>query len=148
MMRELGQATLELGPHLFHDTTFYEAVRVDSWLALGKAAGVEGLDAYILKNEPASEQPSNHNRNDQGNVNDPATFNSSNSSNSTDPPMDGLQQQKDTSILTTMTTTETITAATPAVDSTKQQDSTSGKLRIRLCVDMLMMVILKQSSIA
>ncbi|SAM08985.1 hypothetical protein [Absidia glauca] len=128
MMRELGQATLELGPHLFHDTTFYEAVRVDSWMALGKAAGVEGLDAYISKNEPAPEQPSNHNRNDQGIVNDPTTNNNSNSDSSTDTHMDGLQQQQDTSTLTTTTTTETtetIVAATPAVDSTKQQDSTS-----------------------
>ncbi|ORZ17937.1 hypothetical protein BCR42DRAFT_412803 [Absidia repens] len=49
MMVELGQATLELGPHLFYETSFYEAVRSDSWLSLGKVAGVDGLDAYETK---------------------------------------------------------------------------------------------------
>ncbi|KAI8336245.1 hypothetical protein BC941DRAFT_514422 [Chlamydoabsidia padenii] len=46
MMRELGQATLALGPHLFYDTTFYEAIRQDTWLSLGKAANIKGLDIY------------------------------------------------------------------------------------------------------
>ncbi|CAO3598172.1 unnamed protein product [Absidia cylindrospora] len=49
MMRELGQATLELGPHMFYETSFYEAVRSDSWLSLGKTAGVDGLEAYETK---------------------------------------------------------------------------------------------------
>ncbi|KAI8096466.1 uncharacterized protein BX664DRAFT_258642 [Halteromyces radiatus] len=45
-MRELGQATLALGPHFFYETSFYEAIRSDSWVTLGKAANVEGIDQY------------------------------------------------------------------------------------------------------
>lgn len=141
-MRELGQATLELGPHLFHETTFYEAVRVDSWMDLGKVAGVEGLDVYISKKELSLEEPSDHNnKNDQDNANDPTANNNSNNNNSTYSQIKGLQQQQDTS--TRKTEATSVSTTPPTVDSMKQQDSTSGKYRSRLRVAMLMTIILK-----
>ncbi|KAF7724321.1 hypothetical protein EC973_001167 [Apophysomyces ossiformis] len=39
-MKYLGTCTLELGPHLFPETAFYEATRVESWAAIAANATV------------------------------------------------------------------------------------------------------------
>ncbi|KAI7863337.1 hypothetical protein BDF14DRAFT_1845206 [Spinellus fusiger] len=44
-MRYLGSCTLELGPHLFPDTLFYEAVREQTWSDIGKQAGISFLES-------------------------------------------------------------------------------------------------------
>ncbi|KAI9010398.1 hypothetical protein CLU79DRAFT_710538 [Phycomyces nitens] len=54
-MRYLGTCTLELGPHLFPDTIFYEAIRGQSWSDIAKEAG------YITETSRESEDPSESN---------------------------------------------------------------------------------------
>lgn len=40
-MKYLGTCTLELGTHVFEQTSFYKAIRVESWNTIAKS---EGLD--------------------------------------------------------------------------------------------------------
>ncbi|KAI8877025.1 hypothetical protein K501DRAFT_326748 [Backusella circina FSU 941] len=40
-MRVLAVCTLELGPHTFPETVFYEAVRTESWLSIAKKQGID-----------------------------------------------------------------------------------------------------------
>ncbi|KAG2174868.1 hypothetical protein INT43_005930, partial [Umbelopsis isabellina] len=51
-MRYIGTYTLQLGPHVFPETTFYEAVRKELWTDVGIAAGVMKPED-VPKIEPA-----------------------------------------------------------------------------------------------
>lgn len=46
-MKYLGTSTLELGPHIFPETTFYEATRVESWATI--AASVTASSKVATK---------------------------------------------------------------------------------------------------
>jgi hypothetical protein len=63
-MKFIGTYTLHLGPHVFPETNFYEAYRVESWTDVGVAAGVikpitapkaEVVDTPILTKPDASQ---------------------------------------------------------------------------------------------
>jgi hypothetical protein len=51
-MRYIGTYTLQLGPHIFPETTFYEAIRKELWTDVGIAAGVMKPED-VPKLEPA-----------------------------------------------------------------------------------------------
>jgi hypothetical protein len=40
-LRVLAVCTLQLGPHTFPETVFYEAVRTESWLSIAKKQGLD-----------------------------------------------------------------------------------------------------------
>ncbi|KAG0184777.1 hypothetical protein DFQ28_010518 [Apophysomyces sp. BC1034] len=53
-MKYLGTCTLELGPHVFPETTFYEAIRVESWAVIAANATVCPKPTNTKDNEAAS----------------------------------------------------------------------------------------------
>lgn len=82
-MKYLGSCTLHLGPHLFQDTSFYEAIRSEPWSRIIEAH--QGVS--VKKDDPeesTNEQPNviDAASNDQQNNNSSSNSSSSSSSNS------------------------------------------------------------------
>lgn len=57
-MRYVGTCTVQLGPHYFPETSFYEAIRIESWTDIAQAAGIQlsGNNDVLSNTSPENQQ--------------------------------------------------------------------------------------------